>query len=105
MVVRPFFVCAKKGRQKSTEKDKLKRLPHGIPASRGHVVAFHRASRQALPFIRPATPLLFQKICLKSFYFKHKMTGSLLLCGSLLSKGEEKSPFEGGKRRSRKGDV
>jgi len=61
--------------------------------------------RQGLPFFRSATTLLFQKICLKSFYFKHKMTGSLLLCGSLLSKGEEKSPFEGGKRRSRKGDV
>jgi len=29
----------------------------------------------------------------------------MLFCGSLLSKGGKKSPFEGGKRRSRKGDV
>jgi len=35
MVVRPFFVCAKNGRQKSAEKDKLKRLPAGV--------AFHTA--------------------------------------------------------------
>jgi len=61
MVVHPFFVCAKNGRQKSAEKDKLKRLPHGIPASRGHVVAFHRASRPALPFIRPQ-PSAFRQI-------------------------------------------
>ena len=38
-MVRPFFVCAKNGRQKSAEKDKLKRLPaailpHSFPASR-----------------------------------------------------------------------
>jgi len=46
MVVRPFFVCAKNGRQKSAEKDKLKRLPGVVaffpaPASRFQTNLFH----------------------------------------------------------------
>ena len=45
ILVRPFFVCAKNGRQKSAEKDKLKRLSEAtifqpVPASRFQTYLF-----------------------------------------------------------------